>query len=245
MRKTLSLSSAVVVPALFAAALLAGCGKHEDNAPAPSAENTDAADTAAQAKADAAARARDEAASTAQCAGNPLIKAMPPKTTIDGLPFRTWECTFNTIHAVYGKDDGKQVDISLTDTRSPDIDKQPVMKDFYRRTADTQLAITQSSVQMLVATIDSFKANPALTNAIGGPEYASMAEPSATKDPIVIHVGSKEDDAPAEVIALFKDRHVLTMRANDNGSAVTGLTAAQAQALYDPFIQQLHPELLP
>jgi len=44
---------------------------------------------------------------------------------------------------------------------------------------------------------------------------------------------------------LFKDRHVLSMRASDKGMLIVGLNGPQARAVYDPFITQLHPQFLP
>jgi hypothetical protein len=239
MRKTFHSSSSRLLPALLVIATLTACGKHEENSaasappPSPSTEQS------------AAAQAQEDAASTAKCEGNPLTKAMPPQTTIDGLPFRLWSCTFNSVRAVYGKEGGKQVDISITDTRSPDIDKQPAMQDFYHRTFDTQRSMTQFSVQMLVSTIDAAKSHPDTLNTVGGPDYAPIAVPSPTGDPMLIHVGAQTDITPVEVVALFKDRHVLTMQASDKDGAITSLTGPKAQALFQPFIQQIHPELLP
>jgi predicted outer membrane protein len=226
------------LPLVLLIALLAACGKHEDNAATPqSTESPPAADRASQ--------AQEEAAATAACEGNPLAKAMPPKTAINGLPFRTWDCTFNSIHAVYGTEGGKEVEISLTDTLSPDIDKQPAMQDFYRRTFNGQRAMAQSTVQLLTSTIDGFKANPGLLELIGGPDYEPVAESSATGDPILIQIGRKDEQSPAEVIAVFKQRHVFHMQANDKDGATTGMNGPQARALYDPFLKELQVDKLP
>jgi len=226
--------------AVLALAALSACNRHEGNGtttnePAP-------ASTAV----DPAMQAREDAESTAKCAGNPLIAAMPPQTTIGGLPFRLWDCTFNSIRAVYGTDGGNEVDITLTDTRSPDIDKQPAMQDFYRHTLDTQRSIAAASVQMLLATLQTASSNPDAAQGIGGPDYLPIALPSpAGNEPMVIHVGARNDATPDEVVALFKDRYILSMEASNKDGAITGLSGPQAQALYGPFIAQMHPERLP
>lgn len=239
MRKPMGSPSFHVIFATLALAVLAGCGKHESNEP-PSTTPT-----ASSAASDAATQAREDVASTAKCEGNPLIKAMPPKTSIGGLPFRAWSCTFNSIRAMYGNEGGKQVEIAITDTRSPSIDQQANMQQVYHQTFDTQRTMAQYSVQMLVSTIDAAKSNPDALNTVGGPDYAPIAVPSPTGEPFLIHVGAQTEVSPAQVVAVFKDRHLLTIQASDKGSAVSGLTAPQAQALYEPFIAQIHPESLP
>lgn len=239
MRKPIGSPSSRLLVAMLAFATLAGCGKHESD------ESASTAPTASSVAADAAAQAREDAASTAKCDGNPLIKAMPPKTSIGGLPFRAWYCTFNSIRAVYGNEGGKQIEIAITDTRSPNIDQQANMQQVYHQTFDTQRTMAQYSVQMLVSTIDAAKSNPDALNTVGGPDYAPIAISSPTGEPFLIHVGAQTEVSPAQVVAVFKDRHLLTIQASDKGSAVSGLTAPQAQALYEPFIAQIHPESLP
>lgn len=226
-----------ILLSLLLVATLAACGKHDDH--------DTASTSAANAAPDAATQAREDTESTAKCESHPLAAAMPPRTTISGLPFRLWDCTFNSIRAVYGNDSGNEVDISLLDTRSPDIDKQPTMQDFYRRTMDTQRTMTAASVQMLTQTLAAAGDHPDSVQAIGGQDYLPVVLPASTGEPIVIHVGARNDQAPPDVVALFKDRHVLTMEASRGNAAITGLDNAHARALYEPFIAQLHPERLP
>jgi hypothetical protein len=239
MRKPLGSPSSRLLFAMLALAVLAGCGKHESD------ESASTTPPASSAVADAATQAREDAAATAKCEGNPLIKAMPPKTSIGGLPFRAWYCTFNSIRAVYGSEGGKQVEIAVIDTRSPSIDQQADMQQVYHQTFDTQRTMAQYSVQMLVSTIDAARSNPDALNTVGGPDYAPIAIPSSTGEPFLIHVGAQTEVSPAQVVAVFKDRHLLSIQASDKGSAVSGLTAPKAQALYEPFIAQIHPESLP
>lgn len=239
MRKPMGSPSSRLLLATLALGMLAGCGKHESDEPASTTPPARSVAT------DAAAQAREDAAATAKCEGNPLIKAMPPKTSIGGLPFRAWSCTFNSIRAVYGSEGGKQVEISIIDTRSPSIDQQANMQQVYHQTFDTQRKLAQYSVQVLVSTIDAAKSNPDALTTVGGRDYAPIAIPSPTGEPFLIHVGAQTEVSPAQVLAVFKDRHLLTIQASDKGSAVSDITAPKAQALYEPFIAQIHPESLP
>ncbi|HEX7814033.1 hypothetical protein [Dyella sp.] len=217
--------------AWFLATLLAACsGRHGDaqQASAPSGPDS----------------AQQDAASTAECEGHVLVKAMPPKATIGGLPFKRWSCTFNAITAIYGDDNGREVDVSLTDTRSPGLDK-PDVAPGVKATFERQRNMTKATLQMMLDTIDGMKANPELLPAYGGPDYLSVALPEPTGDRLVIEVPRKDDGGPVQVVALPRDRYVLGIQAKDHGTAVGGMTASQAQALYDPFIKAYHPERLP
>lgn len=216
---------------LLAAAVLAAaaCGKHADNEAPGSAQE------------DAATLARDDAASTAQCKDHPLAAALPPKETIGGLPFRSWDCTPATIHAVYGRRDGRQVEISVVDTRPTDTGAD----DLNRRTRDMQRSMTRSAIELLTRMTDPMQANAGSFNSLGGPNYAPVLVHTATPSSFVVHVAAHSEVGPAEALALFGDRYVVTLQANDRGSALTGLTTPQAQALYLPYIQQFHPERLP
>lgn len=229
-----SLRSTILL-ALLAVPLLVACGKHGDEA-ASGADNS---------QADAAKQAQEEAASTAKCADHPLAQALPPKDTIGGLPFRSWDCTPASIRAVYGKNDGRQVEISVSDTQPADTGTAPGAEDVNRRTRDMQRSVTRQAIEMLTAMTDPMQANAESFRALGGPDYAPVLVPTSTPDAFVIHVTAQSQVGPAEAVALFKDRHVVTLQSTDHGSALTGLTTPQAQALYLPFIQQFHPERLP
>ena len=228
------------LPALLALGLLAACGKPADESSAPSGQ----ADTASSGD-QAASDARERAESTAKCEGNPLIPAMPPKSAIGDLPFEMWDCTFNSIRAVYGKDGGKEVSITLTDTRSPGMDKEPTMKDFYHRSSELQRTTTQSGVQILVAALEGSTSNPASVEAIGGPDYLPIVRSTPSGDPLVIHVGAKSDPSAAEALAVLKDRYVLMLQASDKDGPISGLSGPQALAMYEPFLKQLHLDQLP
>lgn len=214
---------------------LAACGKHEGNE-AASVEN---------AQPDAAQQARADAASTARCADHPLAQALPPKDTMAGLPFRLWDCTPASIRAVYGQNGGKQVEISVTDTRPADTGAPAGAEDVNRRTRDMQRSVTRSSIEMLTSMADPMRTSAESLGTLGGPAYAPLLVPTSTSASFVIYVSAQTEMGPAEAVALFNDRHVVTLHAIDHGSAVTGLTTPQAQALYLPFIQQFHPERLP
>jgi predicted small lipoprotein YifL len=229
-----SLRSPILL-ALLALPLLAACGKHGDEA-ASSADNS---------QADAAKQAQEEAASTAKCADNPLAQALPPKDTIGGLPFRSWDCTPSSIRAVYGKNGGKQVEISVSDTRPADTGTPAGAEDVNRRTRDMQRSVTRQAIELLTSMTDPMQASAQSFDALGGPAYAPVLVPTATPDAFVIHVTAQSQVGPAEAVALFKDRHVVTLQSTDHGSALTGLNTPQAQALYLPFLQQFHPERLP
>lgn len=225
---------------LLAFTLLTACGKPAGDAAAPAASSPDQPPSAE------AADEKQLAESTAKCEGNPLIKVVPPKATIGNLPFWYWDCTFNSIRAVYGTDGGEQVDINLTDTRSPDFDKQPAITvDMLKRTSDTTRNMTQFAVQTSVETRKSMEQQPVMLEAIGGPDYLPIVETASTGEPIVITVGTKNDAGEAGVSAVFKDRYVLVVQASDKNGTVHGLTGPQAQALYDPFLKQLHLDQLP
>ncbi|KLD63104.1 hypothetical protein [Dyella japonica] len=229
-----SLRSTIVLT-LIAIALLAGCGKHAD----------ESASSADHGQADAAKQAQEDAASTAKCADNPLAQALPPKHDIGGLPFRLWDCTPASIRAVYGKNDSKQVEISVTDTHPADTGTPAGSEDVNRRTRDMQRSVTRQAIEMLTAMTDPMQANAESFRALGGPDYAPVLVPTSTKDSFVIHVTAQSEVGPAEAVALFKDRHVVTLQATNQGSALTGLNTPQAQALFQPFIQQFDPERLP
>lgn len=213
--------------------LLAACGKQENSAGADHAQ------------ADAAQQARDDAASTAKCAANPLVQALPPKDDIGGLPFRLWDCTPASIRAVYGHDGGKQIEISITDTRPADTGTPAAAQDVNRRTRDMQRSVTRSAIEMLTSMADPMQTHTDSFGALGGPAYRPVLVPTSTQASFVIHVTAQTEIGPAEAVALFDDRYVVTLTATDHGSAVTGLTTPQAQAMYLPFIQQFHAERLP
>lgn len=239
MRIALNSPSLRRLPALLAFTLLAACGKPANDSAVPVNPQADS-----QASADGA-DAKDLAESTAKCEGNPLLKAMPPKATIGDLPFWYWDCTFNSVRAVYGKDGDKQMDITLTDTRSPDIDKQPAMiVDMLTRAAETTRAMTQVAVQGYVETRKALEQEPAMLQAIGGPEYLPVIETAPSGEPIVIHVGTKGDPSDDAVSAVLKDRYVLVVQASDKNGSAGGMTGPQAQALYEPYLKQMHLEQL-
>ncbi len=239
MRKAFASPSLRRLPPLLALTLLAACGKPANDGTAPTHMPVDS-----QVSADAA-DARDLAESTAKCAGNPLLKAMPPKATIGDLPFWYWDCEFNSVRAVYGKDGGKQVDITLTDTRSPDFDKQPAMiVDMLKRTADTTRSMTQFAVQGDVATRKAMEQQPVMLQVIGGPDYLPVIETAPSGEPIVIHVGAKGDPSEDSMSAVLKDRYVLVVQSRDKGVSASGMTGPQAQALYDPYLKQMHLDQL-
>ncbi|WP_426271192.1 hypothetical protein ACN9MB_06660 [Dyella kyungheensis] len=224
-----------ILLAFVAFPLLAACGKHEGNE-AASVEH---------APPDAAQQARDDAASTARCADHPLAHAMPPRDTMAGLPFRLWDCTPASFRAVYGQDGGKQVEISITDTRPADTGASAGAEDLNRRTRDMQRSVTRSSIEMLTRMADPMRTNAESLGTLGGPAYAPVLVPTSTSASFVIYVSAQTERGPAEAVALFNDRQVVTLHAVEHGSAVTGLTTPQAQALYLPFIQSFHPERLP
>lgn len=223
---------APLLPALLALTLLAACGRHDDHGVAPSASDA------------AAAQAKEDAAATAKCDDNPLLGTMPPRSSINGMTFRRQACTFNSIEAVYDNANGRQLTISITDTRSPLVDQQP-MKDGIQRTLDMQRKMTQVAVQTLMGTLDGFQSDAASVEAIGGPDYLPVAQRAPTGEPVIIHVGAKTQYFPAEVVALLKDRYVLTIQAADKGNAVSSITTSQARALYEPFLGQMHLDTLP
>jgi len=223
-----------ILLALIAAPLLQACGKHEDNQ----------ASSAEHAKPDPAQQARDDAASTARCADNPFVPALPPKQAIGGLPFRLWDCTPTTIRAVYGQIDGKQVEITVTDTRPTRIGEAGT-EDLNRRTREMQRSVTRTSIEMLSSMADPLRTSTQSLGVIGGPDYAPVLVPTSVAAPFVVYVSAQSEVGPAEAVALFGDRYVVNLQANEHGSAVTRLTTPQAQALYLPFIQQFHPERLP
>lgn len=227
------------LPALLALGLLTACGKPADEStasPGPAA----AASTADQAAADA----KDRAESTAKCEGNPLVKVMPPKSAIGDMPFEMWDCTFNSIRAVYGKDGGKEVSITLTDTRSPGMDKEPAMKDLYLRSSELQRTTVQGATELLVATAGRAKSDPATVEGLGGPDYVPIVQSTPSGDPLVIDAGAKINPGPALAMAVVKDRYVLSVQASDQDGAITGISGAQALAMYEPFLKQLHLDQL-
>lgn len=229
-----SLRSTILL-ALLAIPLLVACGKHGD----------EAASSADHSQADAAKQAQEEAASTAKCVDNPLAQALPPKDDIGGLPFRSWDCTPDSIRAVYGRNGSKQVVIAVSDTNPTDTGAPAGAQDVSRRTRDMQRSVTRQAIEMLTSMTDPMRTNAESFRTLGGPDYAPVLVPTSTPDSFVIHVTAQSEVGPAEAVALFKDRHVVTLQSNDHGSALTGLTTPQAQALYLPFIQQFHPERLP
>jgi len=227
MPKTKESLTVKLLPALMALTLLAACGKQAGES---TASNASAGNQASDAK----------------CEGNPLIKAMPPKAAIDGQPFLYWDCEFNSVRAAYGKEGGRQVDVTLTDTRSPDLDKQPAMAiDLLRRTGDSTRAMTQFSVRTSVETGKAMEAQPVTLQMIGGPDYLPIVETAPSGDPIVIHVSPKGDPSEPTAMAVLKDRYVLNVQAHVKGVTINNVTAPQAQALYDPFLKQMHLDQLP
>nr|WP_199042458.1 hypothetical protein [Dyella sp. ASV24] len=242
MRKTLSSPLLRRLPVLFAVTLLlAACGEptndHAAAAGAPADNTQESADTA---------NAKELAESTAKCESNTLTKAMPPKSAVGGLPFWYWNCSFNTLGAVYGTDGGQQMEITLTDTRSPELDKQPaIMVETIKQASDGTRSLTQLSVQNYVETRKLMEQQPSTLEVIGGPDYMPIIETGPAGEPIVIHVGAKISPSEDGVSALLKDRYVLVVQARDkDGSPVMGMTAPQAQALYDPYLKQMHLDLL-
>ncbi|GLQ91527.1 hypothetical protein [Dyella acidisoli] len=180
------------------------------------------------------------------CSNNLLTKALPPKTTINDLPFERWDCTFNTARAEYGTKGGKEVEITLTDTRSPNINSQPdSLHDFYTHMGETVRQSAQFIVQTSVDTRKNTPAVPGALEAIGGPDYLPIIESTLTGDPLVIQVGAKDDHTPAEVEALLRDRYALSISGSDKSGQISGLSGSQAQTLYDPFLKQMHLDSLP
>ncbi|WP_109125517.1 hypothetical protein [Dyella sp. C11] len=217
--------------------LLTACGKHQGDEEGGAQGNG---------QPDAAAQAREDAASTAKCEDNPLAQSLPPKETVGGLPFLLRDCASDSIRAVYGTHGGRQIEISMTDTSPPPAaGDQAAQQDLNRRTRDMQRSTSRAAIEMLTAMTDPMQTSADALAAIGGPDYAPILVPTATKDSFIVHVTAKTQVGPAEALALFKDRYMVTLQASDNGSALTGLTTPQAQALYLPFIQAFHPERLP
>ncbi|PMQ05504.1 hypothetical protein DyAD56_09245 [Dyella sp. AD56] len=241
MRKTLGSPLLRRLPALLAFTLLvAACGKPTDDhatAASPPADTQGSAD---------ASNANELAESTAKCESNPLTKAMPPKSVVGDLPFWYWHCTFNTLSAVYGTDGGKQVEIMLTDTRPPELDKESgITAETFKQAADGTRSLTQLSVQNYVETRKLMEQQPSMVEVIGGPDYMPIIETGPAGEPIVIYVGAKISPSEDAVSALLKDRYVLAVQARDKeGRSATGMTAPQAQALYDPYLKQMHLDVL-
>lgn len=241
MRKTFGSPSLRRLPALLAFTLLvAACGKPTDD---HATADTPPADTQAS---DDASIAKERAESTAQCESNPLTKAMPPKSEVGGLPFWYYNCAFNTLGAVYGADGGRQVEITLTDTRSPELDRQSAITvETIKQASNGTRSLAQLSVQNYVETRKLMEQQPSTLEVIGGPDYMPIIETGPSGEPIVIHVGAKISPSEDGVSALLKDRYVLTVQArNKDGDPVMGMTAPQAQALYDPYLKQMHLDLL-
>lgn len=215
--------------------LLAGCSGHggQDgpNSDAQAAGNSHK--TTGQAKSQEA------------CQDNLLVKALPPKTTINGYPFEFMDCTFNTARAIYGTKDGKEVEVTLSDTRSPGITTQPeAVRGFYTSMGETMRQTAKMTVDGEIATRKSMLDTPMLLPPIGGPDYLSVIETAPTGEPVVIQVGAKDNGTPAVVAALLKDRYVVNIQARDGVSSVSNLTGPQAQQFYDPFLHQMHLEQL-
>lgn len=225
--------------AAVALSLLAACGRpaSESTAPSEQATGTSSDDPARSA-------ARDHAESTAKCEGNPLVKVMPPKSAIGDMPFELWDCTFNSIRAVYGKDGGKQMTIRFIDTRSPEIDKTPATKDLFHHSLDLQRTTVQGATEILLAMVERAKSDPTIVEGVGGPDYMPIVQSTPSGDPLVIDAGPKPSPGPAMTMAVLKDRYVLSVQASDQDGDITGISAAQAHALYEPFVQQLHLEQL-
>lgn len=172
----------------------------------------------------------DQAGLEGACRNHALVKALPVRTTINGLPFAGWECTPDTVSASYGIKGGKRVDIILSDTRSP---------------TQSSGQMTKSNVQTLIATRKSLEAQPAMLALIGGPDYLPVIESSPTGDPLAINISPKGTQVAPGVEALLKDRYVLSVQARDRAGSFNDLSGPRAQALYDPFLQKMHLELLP
>ena len=215
---------------------LAGCGT-------PTNQNTPHSDTSTAAT---ASHGNGHAKSEEACRDNLLIKALPPKEAIGELPFERWDCSFNTVSAYYGVDGGKEVEITLNDTRSPNINTQPAaLHDFYTHMGETVRQSAQLTVQTAAGTRKETPNVPGALEAIGGPDYLPVVENTPSGDPLVMQVGAKGDHVPAEAEALIRDRYALTIGAKDKDGQVSGLTGPQAQALYDPFLKQMHLDALP
>lgn len=216
--------------------LLTGCSApaNQDASKSDSQTATDASHGNSQTKPDEA------------CRDNLLTKALPPKETISGLPFERWQCTFNSVSAKYGVKGGREVEITLNDTRSPNIGTQPAsLHDFYTHMGETMRQAAQFTVQTAEGTRKETPSVPGALEAIGGPDYLPVVENTPTGDSLAIQVGSKGDHVPAEAQALIKDRYALNVGARDQGGQVSGLSGPQAQALYDPFLKQMHLDSLP
>ncbi|GLQ89833.1 hypothetical protein [Dyella flagellata] len=52
-------------------------------------------------------------------------------------------------------------------------------------------------------------------------------------------------EALTVVTALLKDRYVLSIGVRDKDGPISGLSGPQAQAIYDPFLKQMHLDALP
>jgi hypothetical protein len=235
MSKVLPVTPLYALVTATALIVLASCG-------APTNQNApnSAAPTAA------ASQTKNRSNSDEACRDNLLIKALPPKDSIGGLPFERWNCTFNTASAFYGANSGKEVEITLSDTRSPNIGTQPEsMHGFYAHMGETMRQSAQFTVQTAVGTRQETPGVPGALEAIGGPDYLPVVETTPTGDSLVMQVGSKGDHVPAEAEALIKDRYVLNVGAKDNSGQISGLSGPQAQALYDPFLKQMHLDALP
>jgi hypothetical protein len=235
MSKVLPVTPLYALVTATALIVLASCG-------APTNQNApnSAAPTAA------ASQTKNRSNSDEACRDNLLIKALPPQNAIGDLPFERWDCSFNTASAYYGTNGGKEVEVTLNDTRSPNINTQPAaMHDFYTHMGETVRQSAKFTVETAVGTRKETPGVPGALDAIGGPDYLPVVENTATGEPLVIQVGAKGDHVPAQAEALIKDRYALTIGAKDKDGQITGLSGPQAQALFDPFLKQMHLDALP
>lgn len=234
MPKTSLLAPTCLALAIVASILLAGCGAPPDHESATADAPSPGVAWSGQAGNDAA------------CEEHPLRKAMPSATRIGGLPFAHWECTFNRVRAVYGKEGGNALDITLTDTRSPALNQQPAAAvPMLRSSDDTLRSLTKFTVQGTVETRKAMEAQPMTLQVIGGPDHLPVIETAPNNEPVVILVGMKDDPSKTTVTSLLKDRYVLNVQAYDKDGAVNSLTGPQARTLYDPFLKELHLDRLP
>lgn len=193
-----------------------------------------------------AGKGNSHAKSEAACQDNLLVKALPPKDAINGYPFEFMDCTFNTARAIYGTKHGKEVEVTLSDTRSPGITSQPeAVRGFYTSMGESMRQATKLTVDGSIATRKGMEEQPILLPPIGGPDYLPVIETAPSGEPLVVQVGAKGSGTPAVVAALLKDRYVVNIEARDGMASVSELSGPQAQAFYDPFLKQMHLELLP
>lgn len=103
---------------------------------------------------------------------------------------------------------------------------------------------TKMTVDGEIATRNSMLDTLTLLPPIGGPDYLSVIETAPSGEPLLIQVGAKDYGTPMVVAALLKDRYVASIQARDGVSSVSNLTGPQAEQFYDPFLQQMHLDLL-